>query len=93
MYYNGVYATARGNDVYLHVFDWKPGTSCDFPLLGIKSASRVHFLGYEDELHLKSTPVGLRLVARNPNSQPSPDTVVVFENAVRTSAEIESVPL
>lgn len=93
MYYNGVYATARGNNVYLHVFDWEPGTNCDFPLLGIKSASRVNFLGYEDELHLKSTPVGLRLAARNPNSQPSPDTVVVFENVVRTSAEIESVPL
>jgi hypothetical protein len=93
IYYNGVYATTRGNNVYLHVFDWKPGTSCDFPLLGIKSASRVYFLGYQDDLHLNSTPVGLRLMARNPNSQPSPDTVVVFENVVRASAEIESVPL
>jgi alpha-L-fucosidase len=93
IYYNGVYATARGKDVHLHVFDWKPGASCDFPLLGIGSASRVYFLGHEDKLHLKSTPVGLRLVARNPNSEPSPDTVVVFEDAVRTSAGIESVPL
>jgi alpha-L-fucosidase len=93
MYYNGVYATARGNNVYLHIFDWEPNTNCDFPILGIESSSRVHFLGYDGELHLSSTPVGLRLAARNPNSQLSPDTVVVFENAMRTSKEIESVPL
>lgn len=93
IYYSGVYATEAHGNVYIHIFDWKPDTLCDFPLLGIGSAGRVYFLASGEELPLKSSPVGLRLIARNPRQEQPGDTVVAFENAGPASPNDGSVPL
>ena len=93
IYYNGVYATQKGSNVYLHIFDWEPGALCDLPLLGIGNADRVYFLASGEELHLASSPAGLRLIARNPGREQSADTVVVFENAKPARPDDGSVPL
>lgn len=93
IYYNGVYATQKGTNLYVHIFDWEPGAYCDFPLLGIGSADKVYFLASGDELHLGKTPAGLRLTARNPGQAPNADTVIVFENAKPAGPDDGSVPL
>lgn len=93
IYYNGMCATQKNGNVYLHIFDWAPRAACDFPLLGIGSAKRIYYLASGEELHLASSPVGLRLMARNPAREPSADTVIVFENAQPVKPNDGSVPL
>jgi alpha-L-fucosidase len=93
IYYNGVYATQKGANIYLHIFDWEPGAMCDFPLLGIGSAGRIYFLDSGEEVKPISSPVGIRLIARNPGRQQGADTVVVFEDAKAAKPGNGSVPL
>ncbi len=94
IYYDNVYATAKGDKVYIHIFDWEPGSLCDFPYLGIGRAERVYFLESGKPIALGSTGMGLRLRTRNTNSRPSPDTVIVFEGVTRSKLpEVYSVPL
>ena len=80
MYQDGVFATAKGDKVYLHVFDWVPGAGCDFWMLRIKDAKRAYFLetGQAAEF-TRQYGFGIRLRIRNSNPKPSPDTIVVFE--------------
>lgn len=94
IYYDNVYATAKDDKVYIHIFDWQPGSLCDFPYLRIGQAERVYFLESGKPIALGSTGMGLRLRTRNTNPRPSPDTVIVFEGVTRLKLpEVYSVPL
>jgi alpha-L-fucosidase len=93
IYYDNVYATAKDNKVYIHIFDWQPGSLCDLPYLGIENAERVYFLESGKPITLSRTPMGLRLRTRNTNPCPSPDTVIAFEGASRLKLpSVFSVP-
>jgi alpha-L-fucosidase len=80
IYYANVYATARGDTVYVHVFDWRLGSWLDLWQLNIQRAKRAYFLeGHEPAKLAYPHTFGARLTVRNPHTSPSPDTVVVFE--------------
>jgi alpha-L-fucosidase len=80
IYYDNVYTTRKGDTVYLHIFDWKPGAGCDLWQLNMKSANRAYFLETQEPVKLgHSHRMGVRLTARNTNPKPLPDTVIVFE--------------
>ena len=82
IYYDKTFTTAKGDKVYLHMLDWPPGVGCDIWQLNLQSARRAYFLETGQPVEFThSHALGLRLVTRNPNPLPSPDTVVVFEGA------------
>jgi len=82
-YFDNCFSTKKGNKVYLHLFDWAPGAGCDLWTLGLKDAEHAYFLetGTPVEFTRSHGRFGLRLRARNTNSEPSPDTVIVFDGA------------
>jgi alpha-L-fucosidase len=84
LYFDNCYTTKKGNKVYLHLFDWAPGASCDLWTLELKDAERAYFLetGAKVEFTRSHAHYGLRLRVRNNNPEPSPDTVIVFEGAI-----------
>lgn len=43
IYFDRVYTTARDGKIYYHIFDWKPGSMCDFPLPGVENAEKMYF--------------------------------------------------
>jgi len=82
IYYDKTFTTAKGDKVYLHMLDWPPGGECDIWQINLQSARRAYFLETGQPVEFThSHALGLRLVTRNPNPLPSPDTVVVFEGA------------
>jgi alpha-L-fucosidase len=79
IYYDNVYTTRKGDKVYVHMFDWKPGASCDLWQLNMWNAKRAYFLETGEPVKFSLSRIGVRLIATNSNPKPSPDTVIVFE--------------
>ncbi len=94
IYFDNVYTTAKEGKIYYHIFDWKPGSWCDFPFPNVENAEKMYFLETREPIKVRRIPIGLRIRARNTIPRPSPDTVIVIEGAQRMKRSVLfSVPL